>query len=291
MRIIEEKIAISQAKNARVTLYLHEDYAEVYGVRKRPMIVICPGGGYNHASVREAEPIAMQFLTAGCHAAVVWYDVAGDEAVFPQQILELATAMTHIREHAEEFHVDPDKMIVAGFSAGGHLAASLGCFWNKEWFQKKMEQQLGVKKELYQPNGLILAYPVISSGKYAHRGSFECLLQDKLTRGCEVTGMSGKELLTYVSLEHQVSKDVPPVFMWHTFEDGTVPVQNSMMFAMALKEADVSLEYHVFPYGGHGYALGTEETATISKKEIDEQVPMWVPLCKKWLDVTYKIYG
>lgn len=291
MKIIEEKITITHAKNAKLTLYLHEDYPEIYGTRNRPMVVICPGGGYNHVSVREAEPIAMQFLTAGCQAAVVWYDVAGDDVVFPQQVFELATAMAYIREHAGEYHVDQDKLIVAGFSAGGHLAASLGCFWNKKWFQDGMGQLQFTDKKLYQPNGLILAYPVISSGKYAHRGSFDCLLQDKLDKGCEVTGLSGEELLEYVSLEHQVSKEVPPVFMWHTFEDGAVPVQNSMMFAMALKEADVSLEYHVFPHGGHGYALGTEETATTSKKEIDEQVPMWVPLCKKWLDVTYRIYG
>lgn len=290
MKVKEIKIKTGNAKQAKLVVYLQEEYPEMYGDRKRPMILVCPGGGYTHISPREAEPIALQFMSVGCNAAVLWYDIADDEVRFPQQVFELATAMSHIRGKAEEYHIDKEKILVCGFSAGGHLAASLGCFWNQDWFKKYMKKYQKATPEDYKPNGLILAYPVITSGEHAHRGSFDNLLGVKREEGCDIVGLAGKELEHYVSLEHHVTADVPPVFMWHTFEDQAVPLQNSLLFAMALKEAGVSLEYHVFPHGGHGYALGTKQTATLSQKEIDVQIPQWITWCKNWLDLNYHIF-
>ena len=284
--VIEIKIA--QSVQANLTLYIQEQYPEVYGDRKRPMALICPGGGYGHVSPREGEAIALHFLTAGCHAAVLRYDVAGHGVEFPQHLLELAASVSYIREHAKELTVIPDQILVGGFSAGGHLAACLGCFWHEEWLEKLMKKELGVTKESYQPNGLILGYPVITSGEFAHRGSFENLMRKKAQKGCECIGLSGSELEAKLSLENQVTDNVPPVFMWHTFEDGAVPLENSLFFAMALRKAGVSLEYHVFPRGGHGYALGTKETAIVTTmKEIDPQIPQWMELCKNWIKYTY----
>lgn len=295
MKYEKIKIDIPNAKNADLTLYIQDTYKEVYGERLRPMILICPGGGYGHLSVREAEPIALQFLSAGCQAAVLHYDVLdGNEEdkdiVFPLQLFELAKAISIIRGKAEELNINKDKILIAGFSAGGHLAGSIGCFWNREWLKDNMKKIADISPEDYRPNGLILAYPVITAGQYAHRGSFEKLLRDKIRNGCEVTGISAKEIEEYMSLENQVSKDVPPVFMWHTFEDQAVPLQNSLFFAEALKKADVNFEYHVFPHGGHGTALGTEETVTLYRSEMDSQIPVWIDLCKKWIDKIYKIY-
>lgn len=277
-------IKIAQSVQANLTLYIQDQYPEVYGNRKRPMIVICPGGGYEHVSPREGEAIAMQFLTAGCHAAVLRYDIAGHGVVFPQHLLELAASVSYIREHAEELTVVSDQIIVGGFSAGGHLAACLGCFWHEEWLETLMKKELGVTKESYRPNGMILAYPVITAGEFAHRGSFEKAMGKKLTEGCECTGLSGSELEAKLSLENQVTANMPPVFMWHTFEDGAVPLENSLFFASALRAAGVKFEYHVFPNGGHGYGLGTRETACEpDRKEIDPQIPQWIELCKNWI--------
>lgn len=281
-------IKIADSKQANLTLYVQEQYPQVYGERLRPMVLLCPGGGYEHISPREGEAIAMHFLTAGCHAAVLRYDVAGQGAEFPQHLLELAAAVSYIRENAGELTVNTDQILVGGFSAGGHLAASLGCFWHEEWLEKRMKKELGVTKESYQPNGLLLAYPVITAGEFAHRGSFERMMGKKAQQGCECTGLTGSALEAKLSLENQVTQKVPPVFMWHTFEDGTVPLENSMFFAMALRKAGVSLEYHVFPRGGHGYALGTVETAIQPAcKEIDPQIPQWMDLCKNWIKYTY----
>lgn len=280
-------IEIANSKQATLTLYLQDNFPEIYGERKRPLVVVCPGGGYEHVSQREAEPIALQFLTGGCHAAVLRYDISHDGAEFPQHLLELATAVSYIREHAKEYAIAEDKILVAGFSAGGHLVASLGCFWKEAWLEKVMQEQKGVKKESYEPNGLILAYPVITSGEFAHRGSFVHIMGSKADKGCEITGWSAKELEEKLSLEKQVTDAVPPVFMWHTFEDGAVPLENSLFFASALRKANVNFEYHVFPHGGHGYALGTKETAMYTMKEIDPQIPEWINLCKNWIQVNY----
>ena len=280
--VIDMKIAHSV--QATLTIYAHEDYPEVYGERKRPMIVICPGGGYEHVSPREGEAIALQFMTTGAHAAVLRYDVSGQGAEFPQHLLELAASVAYVRKHAAEYCIDPDKILVAGFSAGGHLAASLGCFWKEKWLEELMQAETGATMKDYQPNGEILAYPVITSGEFAHRGSFVKIMGSEAEQGYAPLGLSAIELEEKLSLENQVTSDFPQTFMWHTFEDGAVPLENSLFFAEALRKAGVNFEYHVFPHGGHGYALATKETAMKEGKEINAQCAQWIDLFKSWID-------
>ena len=191
--VIDMKIAHSV--QATLTIYAHEDYQEVYGERKRPMIVICPGGGYEHVSPREGEAIALQFMTTGSHAAVLRYDVSGQGAEFPQHLLELAASVAYVRKHAAEYCIDPDKILVAGFSAGGHLAASLGCFWKEKWLEELMQAETGATMKDYQPNGEILAYPVITSGEFAHRGSFVKIMGSEAEQGYAPLGLSAICLL------------------------------------------------------------------------------------------------
>lgn len=284
--VIDMKIAHSV--QATLTIYAHEDYSEVYGERKRPMIVICPGGGYEHVSPREGEAIALQFMTTGAHAAVLRYDVSGQGAEFPQHLLELAASVAYVRKHAAEYCIDPDKILVAGFSAGGHLAASLGCFWKEKWLEELMQAETGATMKDYQPNGEILAYPVITSGEFAHRGSFVKIMGSEAEQGYAPLGLSATELEEKLSLEKQVTSDFPPTFMWHTFEDGAVPLENSLFFAEALRKAGVNFEYHVFPHGGHGYALATKETAMKEGKEINDQCAQWIDLFKSWMK--YNVY-
>ena len=282
--VIDMKIAHSV--QATLTIYAHEDYPEVYGERNRPMIVICPGGGYEHVSPREGEAIALQFMTTGAHAAVLRYDVSGQGAEFPQHLLELAASVAYVRKHAAEYCIDPDKILVAGFSAGGHLAASLGCFWKEKWLEELMQAEIGATMKDYQPNGEILAYPVITSGEFAHRGSFVKIMGSEAEQG--FAGLSATELEEKLSLENQVTSDFPQTFMWHTFEDGAVPLENSLFFAEALRKAGVNFEYHVFPHGGHGYALATKETAMKEGKEINAQCAQWIDLFKSWMK--YNVY-
>lgn len=279
-------IKIAHSVQATLTIYAHEDYPEVYGERNRPMIVICPGGGYEHVSPREGEAIALQFMTTGAHAAVLRYDVSGQGAEFPQHLLELSASVAYVRKHAAEYCIDPDKILLAGFSAGGHLAASLGCFWKEKWLEELMQAETGATMKDYQPNGEILAYPVITSGEFAHRGSFVKIMGSEAEQG--YAGLSATELEEKLSLENQVTSDFPQTFMWHTFEDGAVPLENSLFFAEALRKAGVNFEYHVFPHGGHGYALATKETAMKEGKEINAQCAQWIDLFKSWMK--YNVY-
>lgn len=256
---------------AKLTLYI-QDYSADMLVQERPMIIICPGGGYEHLSVREGESMALQFMAMGLHAALLRYSVA--PAAYPVQITELAYAMKYIREHVKEWHIQEDKIIVHGSSAGGHLAASLGVFWKEDRLWKSVGAE---SAEEIRPDGMLLSYPVITSGEFAHRGSFDKLLG----KGSE---SDEEALLEKLSLEKQVNADTPPAFIWHTFEDGTVPVENSLFFVGALRKFNIPTEFHLYPKGQHGLALGTELTASAGGKHMQVECASWINLAKTWIE-------
>ena len=155
--------------NATLRTYI-VDSSEYFEHSRRPMVLICPGGGYEFVSHKEGEPLALQFTAMGYHAAVFTYSVK--PAVYPTQLLEIAQAWKIIRENADRWNVLADKIIILGCSAGGHLAASYGIFSGEDF----MCSSVGLTAQELRPAGMILCYPVISSGVYAHRGSFEALL-------------------------------------------------------------------------------------------------------------------
>jgi acetyl esterase/lipase len=236
------------------------------GNKKRAAVLICPGGGYAYTSEREAEPIAMQFNANGYHAFVLNYSVAPRR--HPQPILDCSRAMCLIRSNAEEWNIDSFKIAVCGFSAGAHLAASLGVHWNKPLLDVS-----GIHIGMNKPDALILAYPVISMKNYCHIGSRENLLG----KNPEIN------LVEEMSLETQVSRNTPPSFIWHTVEDVAVPVENSLMFASALRKEKIPFELHVYTKGPHGLSLATEET-DVAKNGSFPHIAGWVKLSIEWLE-------
>lgn len=253
--------------NTRLVTYIQEDSPEI-GIDTRALILLCPGGGYSMTSDREAEAVALQFLAMGYHAAVLRYSC--EPAIFPTALLELAAAVKLVREHAEEWHVETDKIFVQGCSAGGHLAASYGVFWSEDF----VAEALGVQeKEVLRPNGMILCYPVISSGEFAHKNSFLRLIGD-----------GPQELWEKLSIENQINANVPKTFIWHTFDDTTVPVENSLMLAAALRKEGISTELHIYPRGGHGLGLATRLTCNAKGGNIQEECATWISLVKNWLE-------
>ncbi len=238
--------------------------------QSRPLVLICPGGGYAYTTDREAEPLALAFASRGYHAAVLRYPCA--PARFPTALVSLSQAVLWLRRHAEEFHIDPERLCVSGYSAGGHLAASLGVFWNEAF----LHELLGCAAEDIRPQALLLGYPVITdAGTVGDRYSIANLVGQE----------ADDEALAFQSLHQRVTDSVPPTFLWHTDTDELVAVENSILFAAALKRCGVSLEMHIYSLGEHGLSLSNAVTAdTLEGKErVCPDCTGWIDLAGSWL--------
>ncbi len=256
--------------DATLTTYVRSTSDAIEPDRKRASVLICPGGGYGMVSDRENEPIALAFVALGYNAFVLRYSTADlNDEKYPTQLLESSAALAYIRRNGEKYHVKTDSIAICGFSAGGHMAAMLGNLWN----EPVVTERLGIEFEENKPNGMILAYPVITGGEFAHRGSFEKLLGEN----------PDKEHLFKCSLENSVGEQTPPAFIWHTLTDGAVPVENSLIFASALKKANIPFELHIYPDGPHGLSLGTRETISPNADRFNPHISSWIELCNKWI--------
>ena len=238
-------------------------YGKAQGFAK-PALVICPGGGYEFCSIREGA-LWRVLLRAMGSRPLCWNTTAspsaGDDAV-----RTAAAAVAWVREHAAQFHINPDRIAIGGFSAGGHLAGTLAAVWNKpEWFEP------GTDLQAHRPNAAVLCYPVVSAGEHAHRGSF-----------VQLGGGTDKQQV--FSLEYLVDGDMPPTFLWHTLDDDEVPVENTLLIEQALRRAGVPHEMHLFPHGVHGLSLADYETYEPTRGRLpDRHVNRWQALCAEWL--------
>lgn len=244
-----------------LTCMIHDTQPE----RRFPAVIVVPGGSYSRCSKREGEPAAVRFYSYGFNAFVLDYSVIGKK--FPTALTELAAAVKYIRENAEEL-CSTGEIIICGFSAGGHLTASLGVYYN---------EMSGIYGSDVRPDGVILSYPVITSGVLGHRESTENIAPDAL-------------LKDKISLEKHITEGFPPAFIWHCADDPVVPVENSLMLATALSAARVPFELHVFPEGGHGIALC--DTTTVkdnNPRYIDPTAAQWFGLAVDWINRTIPI--
>lgn len=254
------------APDVNLRPYLLDNFEEIDPERRRPLVVILPGGGYQFRSEREGEPVALALTALGLSCLIVEYSVAPER--FPAALLQVLRAIAYARERADDWHIDPEKIIVMGFSAGGHLAGCAGAFWSRPHYAGK----LGLKPEQVKPNALALCYPVVTSGPSAHQGSMENLLGDDLY----VFGPT-------VSLEKQANADMPPAFIWHTWDDDAVPVENSLLLATALRRLKVPTALHIFSSGVHGLSLANDQVygpADMGRARAD--CARWVALFDDW---------
>lgn len=254
----------------RVTLtaYIHTDAPELR-IAPRPALIVFPGGGLEYLSEREAEPVAVSFFGIGMNTFVLRYSI-GEFGHFPLPLLDASLAVTYIRRHADEYHIDPHRVFAAGFSAGGYIAAMLGVRWQEPFIEEELDIEFGENK----PDGLILAYPVITAMEFAHRGTINISI-----------GEDAKEdELEAHSLELLVTEDTPPAFIWHTSDDRSVPVENSLIFAAALSSYGIPFELHVYPKGPHGLSLATRETSCGSRALEDARVAEWTRLAASFIE-------
>lgn len=236
----------------------------------RPAVIVCPGGGYSFRSAREGDPVLLQFAAAGYMTFILNYGVEKEAANYAP-LQQAALAVKYVREHAAEYDVLPDRIFVCGFSAGGHLAASIGTLWNSPAVAEVLD---GAPAERARPTGTVLCYPVITGGQYSHDGT--------LHRWCGRNDPTEADRDAF-SLEKHVSADTAPAFIWHTFADNAVPVQNSLLYAEALTAAGVPFELHIYPTGKHGLSLCREITA---KNHPGYDIPHnagWVDLAVNWI--------
>ncbi len=236
-----------------LTPYLHETEASL------PLVLVLPGGGYARLAPHEAEPVARRLNAAGFHAAVLRYRV-GEGMHHPMPLHDAQRAVRFVRDHAALWRVDPRAIGVVGFSAGGHLAACLAVHHDR-WASEHDDL---ADRFSARPDAAVLCYPVITLvGPSRHAGSAERLLGNR----------PDPELAELLSVHTRVTERTPPAFLWHTADDASVPVGNSLMFAQACAAHRVPFELHVFPSGRHGLGLA----------ESDDAVRPWFDLATAFL--------
>lgn len=247
--------------------YLQEQSPEIKISEKRKAVIICPGGAYYFKSDREAEPIALRFLAAGMQSFVLQYSVQPNE--YPAAFLELAEAVKEIRRNSKKWNIDPDKIMVCGFSAGGHVCGCLGTMWNTELIRTCISKDTN----LVRPNGMLLCYPVISFGQYGHSDCIHNLLGRQLS----------DQMKRKVSLENQVTNLTVPTFLFSTQADDQVPIENSLMFLEELQKYHIPFEAHIYELGEHGIALSDTTTEDKETQVIPDNAD-WIQHAINWIN-------
>ena len=254
--------------NAYMDAYIpsaFENAGEALATKKYPCMVVCPGGGYGMTSDREAESVALQFVAEGYRAVVVRYSCKPH--VFPQHLREVAGAMELVYKNADDWNIDISRIAIIGFSAGAHLAAQ----YSNRYDCPEVRQLFPESKPV---QASILSYPVITDDpNYSHAGSIKNYL------GYEPTERNEKGCAN----ECMVSEKTPPTFLWHTVEDKTVPVQNSLLYAMALSDHKVPYEMHIYPFGEHGLSTADGVVYAEEKAPNVARTRKWVDDVKTWL--------
>jgi acetyl esterase/lipase len=221
-------------------------------------IIVCPGGGYTRLADHEGRPVAEWLNTLGITAFVLRYRL-GPKYHHPAPLLDAARAVRLVRSRAAEWKLDPKRIGVLGFSAGGHVASTIGTHFDAG----QANSTDAIERVSSRPDLLVLIYPVITMGEFTHAGSKKQLLGDNPT----------PDMIRLLSNEAQVTKETPPTFLVHTANDAGVPVENSLNFAEALRKAGVAFEMHIYERGRHGFGMGGS----------DPILSTWPARCADWL--------
>jgi len=233
---------------------------------KRWAVLVLPGGGYQVTASKESEPVALAYFGAGLQAFVLKYSLK--PAGFPQQLLEVCAAVAYIRKNAEKYRIDPNKILVTGHSAGGHLATQLANFWS----HPELSAKIGLKPEDIRPNAVILSYAVTGpEGK-------GCIATQQSLFGDDFDKLP-KEMLW---LDQSINENNPPTFIWATATDDCVPVNNSLRYYQALLANGIDAELHIFRNGPHALGLADRESA-YKPEQCLSCVSEWHHLALNWL--------
>lgn len=279
-----------------LTTYITAEKGELNVIGPRPAIIICPGGGYLSCSDTEAEPVALSFCAMGYQAFVLRYSTylegqkglpdlwqehpAKQHCQHPAPVREMGKAMLLIREHAEEWCVDVEKIAVCGFSAGAHNAAMYATNWHTALLSEHFQREA----EVFRPAAAILGYTLSDYifMKELAKDPFHTAFFNLSNTALLGEATPGDDALLEVSPCRQVSEYTPPMFLWATAEDNMVPVQHTIRMAHALADQKIPFEMHVFEEGEHGLSLASQATA-VAKTQIKQDAAKWIGLAESWL--------
>ena len=267
--MIYKKIQLSETNK---NIYMDAYIADKISGYTRSAILVIPGGGYaGICDDREGEPIALAFMAHGFNAFVLHYSVKeNSKQVYPTQLIEGAKAIKHIKDNACEYGIDKERVFTCGFSAGGHLAATLGILWDDKAIYEEINMPFGYNK----PKGIMPIYPLVSGvEEFSTIDCFYNLLG---------TQSPSTEQLKEVSLELRVSENSAPAYIVHTSNDETVSVKNSLCLAQAYADCGAEFELHIYPDAPHGVALGNEITKCGIEKYDNPAIADWVKNAAYW---------
>jgi acetyl esterase/lipase len=287
--MIKEKIQLWSEWEDVYLSYCKSPESEEKDNKKSPAVIVCPGGGYLRTADKEAEPVAYKFAKNGFKAFVLRYSTNWTgHSEFPQPLFDLAKAILILRKNADEWGIDSNKVVLCGFSAGGHLVASMSTSWNKEFILEKFKSEGITDNEIFKPNNVILGYPVVDQSYSAEEwtqtdanGNVIDLraLANKTIYGKEQPSEEEQYNMSPVNF---VSQNTPPTFIWHTFEDDMVDVKGSVEYGAELTKNKVPFELHIFEKGPHALSV-CDESTTNDPGQLKLTARAWFELALNWL--------
>ncbi|WP_057829794.1 alpha/beta hydrolase fold domain-containing protein [Liquorilactobacillus cacaonum] len=234
-----------------------------------PGIILCAGGSFMHLSERENTFAALAFQSRGFNVYALNYSLlsTGTLPLYPKPLHELAMTISFIRKNSKKFNQDPNKITIMGFSAGGHIVSALSGTWSTV----KLTSELQLKKDDIQPNAQILAYPLTDLTTF---------FRDDANKIDAIT-----DIPELINTQKLINSKVPPTFIWNSYTDKNVPLNNTLGYINQLAKNKIPFESHIFSSGIHGTVLANSLTARLEKgaADIDNHVAKWVDLSVEWL--------
>lgn len=293
--MIIKNIQISEA--ARLTAYIPDSEVGYHLYRKRPAIILAPGGAYLMHVTREKEGVALEFLAKGYNVFLLEYSLGfssrevkeskpeklDTDHRFPLPLYDMFEAIHIVRTHSEEFNTDKESLFLMGFSAGGHLCGAAGVFWNRPEYTDKLS--FVSKGNELRATGMILCYPMLnayskSRFEISDPDSHETILvREFMYQSDNPT----KAQIDALDLTKQINEDTIPTFIWHSTDDPVVDSENSTRFILELQKRGIKCSYHLFDYGGHGLGLANKVYAH-DEKEIIPEIAEWTTLADNWMN-------
>lgn len=264
MKIIRENIR--ENSSAFLQGYLKPGDAQT-GNFKYPAVIVVPGGSYTHIPMVQAESIALNFSAQGYQSFYLRYTFEQEALpLLPHPLVELANSIKYIRKNASRLNIDPNRIIIAGFSIGGHICSLYNDFYDSDWLMSYAQVD---NSEILKPNAVILSYPVINLNCGFPKEPEK--IQNWINRSEQIAA------------DEHVNETNAPTFIWHTADDPFVPVENALRYSISLNQHHIDNELHIFHHGPHGMALANHITAWNDDSD-NARVAEWFPLAISWLD-------